>query len=271
MSSAPDSNPWRQNEAGDAGSTRLDFDVVIISHRHRFIFMKTRKTAGTSLEIALSAHCGPEDVITPIVPEDEATRAELGFPGPQNCRIPLDRFPFGQGQHTPRQVAAMVRRRKAPQYFNHIPAAQVRRAIGRDVWDSYFKFTIERNPFDKAVSGYWYYTKKKDQRPKLEDFLLGLPPKTMSDWHIYSIGQEIAVDFVARQERLVHDLDLLSARLGINISMPSTRAKGGHRQDRRHFSESLTPLARSRIELVCWREIAAFGYEWQEWEPEAEL
>ena len=49
-------------------------DIVIISHRHRFIFIKTGKTAGTSVEIALSKFCGPEDVITPISPEDEATR-----------------------------------------------------------------------------------------------------------------------------------------------------------------------------------------------------
>jgi len=37
---------------------------VIASHRHRFVFVKTRKTAGTSLEIALSRHCGPDDVVT---------------------------------------------------------------------------------------------------------------------------------------------------------------------------------------------------------------
>ena len=34
---------------------------MIASHAHRFVFVKTRKTAGTSLEIALSRHCGPSD------------------------------------------------------------------------------------------------------------------------------------------------------------------------------------------------------------------
>jgi hypothetical protein len=38
---------------------------MIISHKHKFIFFKTKKTAGTSIEIALSKYRGPDDVITP--------------------------------------------------------------------------------------------------------------------------------------------------------------------------------------------------------------
>ena len=38
---------------------------MILSHAHRFIYIKTYKTASTSIEAALSAICGPDDVITP--------------------------------------------------------------------------------------------------------------------------------------------------------------------------------------------------------------
>ena len=65
---------------------------MIISHKHKFIFLKTVKTAGTSIEIALSKYCGPDDIITPASPEDEITRSELGYPGPQNCFSPIRKY-----------------------------------------------------------------------------------------------------------------------------------------------------------------------------------
>ena len=50
---------------------------MIVSHTHKFIFLKTKKTAGTSIELALSELCGPDDVITPLTEIDEAQRAGL--------------------------------------------------------------------------------------------------------------------------------------------------------------------------------------------------
>ncbi len=51
---------------------------MILSERHRFVFIKGRKVAGTSTEMALAALCGPDDIITPISPIDERARLPNG-------------------------------------------------------------------------------------------------------------------------------------------------------------------------------------------------
>ena len=46
---------------------------MIVNHKYKFIFIKSFKTAGTSLEIALSKFCTKDDIITSIVEEDDFT------------------------------------------------------------------------------------------------------------------------------------------------------------------------------------------------------
>lgn len=51
---------------------------MIVSDRYGFVFLKTRKTAGTSIEIALRQFAGPDDVFTPLGRGDERICRELG-------------------------------------------------------------------------------------------------------------------------------------------------------------------------------------------------
>ncbi|MBC8051351.1 MAG: hypothetical protein H7X92_14570, partial [Chitinophagales bacterium] len=97
---------------------------MILCHEHKFIFLKTRKTAGTSVECALSAFCGPEDVITPFRrAEDEAMRAGRG---PQNWdvrAIPLYR-------RAGRRIGLFGGQANSGSFYNHIQAADARALIG---------------------------------------------------------------------------------------------------------------------------------------------
>ena len=44
------------------------------SHEHKFIFLMTKKTAGTSIELALTQLCGTDYIIAPLTEIDEARR-----------------------------------------------------------------------------------------------------------------------------------------------------------------------------------------------------
>jgi hypothetical protein len=225
---------------------------MIISHKHRFIFVKTTKTAGTSVEMALSRVCGPDDVITPLAADDEPVRVETTGLAAQNFMVPLRAYRRTDWQ---RLLSGGGRR----QFRNHNSAETIRRYVGEHVWTSYFKFSIERDPFDKAISRYYWST--KPPRPPLSEFLAAAQARYLSNWHLYTIDDRVAVDFMVRYERLADDLATVSKRLNLpELALP--RAKGGHRESRAHYSSLIDVDGRARIEQVCAREIAEFGYQW---------
>lgn len=49
---------------------------MILSFKHKFIYIKTMKTGGTSTELALSSICGPDDVITSVTSVEEVIRKQ---------------------------------------------------------------------------------------------------------------------------------------------------------------------------------------------------
>jgi hypothetical protein len=225
---------------------------MIISHEHEFIFLKTRKTAGTSLEIALSQHCGPEDVITPIWPQDEAVRRRLGYRGPQNYAVPWGAYGAGDWLQ-------LCRHRECLAFYNHAPAAFIQRYVGERVWQDYFVFCFERNPFDKAISLYYWVT-EGPERPLLAQCLQSLPQRVLSNWPIYARGDEVVADFVGRYEHLDDDLAEVWARLRLPSAPELPRAKAGQRTDRRSYREVLDPAARAVVEHACIRELETFAY-----------
>jgi sulfotransferase famil protein len=230
---------------------------MIISHEHKFIFIKTMKTAGTSLEIALSKFCGPRDVITPITPPDEEIRRSLGYRGPQNYLIPFSQYSSRDWLHL------VTRRNGRRQFYNHINARQIRRSVDSDVWNAYFKFCVERNPWDKVIS--WYFWRHQTEpRPTLSEFIesgeMSLGARR-GGFDRYAIDGKVAVDHVCRYEHLRKELEFVTERLKFPEVPQLPRAKGAARTDRQHYRELLTPHDRQQIAQVFAREIAYFNYE----------
>lgn len=161
---------------------------MIILHDQKMVFVKTRKTAGTSVEIALSTLAGPNDVITPVSPDDEALRVEAGGRSPQNYRGRVSEL-------RPRHVKVFAKRRWPNRFYNHISAVEARDHLGQPTWEDYFTFTIERNPWDRLIS---HYALARSRKTVLgfSEWLNSLPPRIITCFDMYSDGENIIVDEV---------------------------------------------------------------------------
>lgn len=227
---------------------------MIISHAYRFIFIKTVKTAGTSVEIALSKFCGPDDVITPITPEDEDQRAKLGYRGPQNFRIPVQTYSFKDWILTASTL-------KGRSFYNHTGARAIRSHVGNATWNAYFKFTFERNPWDKVVSWY-YWNHPKEPRPTISEFVQAGKADKIKGIELYTIDDRIAVDRICFFENLNQEMEAIAQIVGLPENPVLPFAKSGYRSDRRSYREILTDRDRERIARVYAREISLFSYTW---------
>ncbi len=202
---------------------------MIISHKYKFIFIKTLKTAGTSLEVFLSQCCGPQDICTPISP------------------------------HVPPHVA-----RNHEGYFNHISANAIASQVGDEIWKNYFKFCVERNPWDKTLSYYHMMNYRSggtlpfDRFMKEDDFPLNYPLYTAPH-----DPNQVLVDRVLRYERLTEDLDGVFKELGIPFSGSlGANAKSEYRTDRRPYQQVYSQNEAKTVESRFAQEIALHGYQY---------
>ncbi len=231
---------------------------MIISHKYKYIFLKTKKTAGTSIEISLSRFCGPDDIVTPISPKDEETRQELGI-FPRNYSRPL---PIAEYQ--PRDFFQLIAPgEKNPQkkvFGSHTWAEKIKNLIAPEIWDNYFKFCFVRNPWEQVISRYYFF-KSRGRKENLEEFCNNVD--LARNLKIYTIDDKIAVDFVGKYENLRDDLGIICGQLNIPFDNWLPHAKGGMRTDRRHYSEILTKEHANLIREKCAQEIEWFGYEFE--------
>ena len=228
---------------------------MIISHAHKFIFLKTTKTAGTSIEIALSEYCGPKDIITPISPEDEKKRSVRGGRGPQNYIVPFADYSFSD-------MVYFLIKGKRRRYFNHISAKRVRRFIGEEIWQSYFKFCFARNPWDRAVSQF-YWRRAEGAPHTFSEFidsrnLISLGKK---GYGLYTIDGDVAVDRVCLYENMAAELAYLSEWLKLPGKLSLPRSKSSSRKDKEHYHDMFNPAEREKVASLFAEEIKLLGYE----------
>lgn len=211
------------------------------------------KTAGTSVEVFLSQLCGENDVVTPIIPHVESHIAR-NYRGLWN---PVPEMFDKNGKGMRRELRDFLKFRK---FYNHIPACSIQRRVPADIWDNYFKFCIERNPWDKTLSDYHMVSDRSLEGMSLDEYLdngrfcLNYPKYT-------DLNGNLMVDKVLKYENLLDELGEVFDQINVPFSGAlGVKAKSEHRLDRTPYKNVLTDKQRQFIAAVFSKEIEMHGY-----------
>ena len=239
---------------------------MIISHQHEFVFIKTRKTAGSSMEIALSKFLGSHDVITPSMPiEEEAMRTALGFRGPQNFGLPI-------GEWKPNHFIDFAMGRRPKRFSAHSDAKKVAAYLDREEFRRYTKILTVRNPYTYVVSLYNWHARLTGPNPEgFRDWLsAGQGDLRFSNYGMGKVEGRFVMDYVMHFETIAED----AGRLAQNLNLPgdlatvfkSINAKSELPIHRLTFEEAygFFPRAKELVEEKFHEEISIFGYGFPE-------
>jgi len=212
---------------------------LIISHKHKFIFFKTRKTAGSSIQVSLAENCGENDIIT--------GQYRLGIDdNSHSAGLNMDKF------YT-----------KHP----HPELEATKQFLGPEIWNSYFKFAFVRNPYDIAVSRYHWNLKGKSNKEStsIEGFQKWVESGKMlheDKLHKYTHdGNKLDLDFIGYYETLEDDIKYICEKVGIpQIHLP--QLKGGFR-DKTHYSQFYNETTKQIVGNFYKNDINFFNYSFK--------
>ncbi len=177
--------------------------MVLVSHPAKFIYMKTRKTAGTTVEMYFERFCAPPDAWT----GTEAVRETVSAVGVIGSR--------------------RTGKRDGDVWYNHMPAREVKALVGDDVWHRYLKFAAVRNPYATVLSSFFWKNDRdypesdsafEKARRDFARFVRGRPMRGRSwgnDAEVVGCDGAMEMDMLVRQERLAHDTEAVCERLGL--------------------------------------------------------
>jgi hypothetical protein len=220
---------------------------MLLSRKHNFIFLKTKKTGGSSLEMCFSQHMRDRhDIITPLTSDEEEVRATYKIRAKNYAKPGKDKNTLNY---------------RETQFWHHMSASQIKEQLPADVWDKCLKITAERHPYEKALSLAWYNFPRQDRFSTFSMWLDDVVEVGFyENWSIYSIDGKNIADMVIRFEHLLEDTNKTLRLLKLPAVEKLPLAKTFYRKDPRTAEEILTAHHKKRIQEVCAKEFEYFGY-----------
>tara|TARA_R110002060_G_scaffold27200_8_gene37005 strand:+ start:148 stop:849 length:702 start_codon:yes stop_codon:yes gene_type:complete len=232
---------------------------MLVSHKYKFIFVKTKKSASTTVEDYFTRFCVPHAYKSTHAHDELIT--EHGIVG---RRI--------RGKYVSKQR------------FNvKTTLAQIKKHLGNDKFNEYRKFTVIRNPFDRALS-LFYFTKnieaanrellghrlhceflKKhsdmDDISLFRKWITKLSPDAFSDKKAYLINNKPAIDFYIKYENLIDSIQECCEYLGVPFYPDEVGNFKNHYREAKIYKDFYTQSEINIIKKACKFECETFGYD----------
>ena len=169
---------------------------MILCHSLKIIFLKTKKVGGTSFEIALSKFCDEGDIITPVSQKDELIRESFGFQKPINY-LSKDRSKINKNKKV------------VGDFFNHIESRAVFDNLGEDIFYSYTKVSIHRDPLDFLISQYFFKNRNAVENSwvPFKDWLENHHKNFEVNFKIAPKSGPLSTDVILRYEEINEDIN----------------------------------------------------------------
>jgi hypothetical protein len=155
-------------------------------------------------------------------------------------------------------------------YHWHIKARDLKKHFKNKGWnwDEYFKFCFVRNPWDRLVSLYTYFQRRKylplpiDGGPHYTTWLSDRFRDKRSDSGAiyYAAGKDILVDFIGKTENLQEDFDIICDKIGI----PTQKLPYENKTKHKHYTEYYDDETKQLVAEKYAKDIEHFGYEFGE-------
>ena len=219
------------------GPACLAEDRLLISNRHKFIFVHVPKTAGSSVTRALEPYSDNH-------PREGLRRLLSHLPVPES----------------PEAIAFPM----------HVSARWARLKLPPEVYQGYRKFCVVRNPYDRAVSLYHYLSQRTDHhlyervsRLSFKGYLdyLARRRRTKNPTQLFYVadakGQPI-VDDILRFETLNGDFANLCGDLGMpeKVELPMNNTSD-HKPYWEYYSDD---YSRELVKDLFTADFQTFGY-----------
>ena len=197
---------------------------MIISHKYKFIFIKTRKTAGSSIEYNLSSYLGDNDIITPL---DGIPKADKHLSKNYFIDTKLSIFFKKIGFF---KISKFFLYEIKP----HEHAHKIKKIVGRKVWNTYYKFCIEREPVDKCLS--YYFMRKNSPNSSKKRKYMTWPDFVKKgnfpiDYNFYTHNNELLVDKIINYENLNTELNEIFNHLNLPLIKLEKKVNNTYRKN----------------------------------------